>query len=322
MSLGASPDHATWLIVPVSMLAVMAAAVVQHHWVLGIALTPERAAMPLIVGGLFGAMLTRCRSLLVRLQAANEDLVEALASEEKARARAVQGLQRLQRLETVGSVIAELAHDFRGVLTSVIGQSELLDLDPGYRAQQSGRVLARAGRHGMGLVARLESVAADGSPESIGPVVLEDLLDGLTPYLRAKLGDDQALSVALSRGRTIVSGSSTGLEQVLLNLVANSAAAMADGDGGHVRITLDQSGDYAMLSVDDDGPGVPEPLRARILEPFFTTRSDSGGTGLGLHLVQRQITICGGTLTVGDSSLGGAAFLVRLPLAPPAEEAG
>ena len=114
------------------------------------------------------------------------------------------------------------------------------------------------------------------------------------------------------------------LEQVLLNLVVNAADATAsrsrvDGPGKidvHVVETIDeQDRSVGCLLVDDDGPGVPDHLRDRIFEPFFTSKAADHGTGLGLAISRRLVHGAGGTLTVDRSPDNGARFTVSLPLA-------
>lgn len=114
------------------------------------------------------------------------------------------------------------------------------------------------------------------------------------------------------------------LEQVLLNLVVNAADATAartrvEAPGRidlHIVESLDDEGrGIGLLLVDDDGPGVPDHLRDRIFEPFFTSKAADHGTGLGLAISRRLVQAAGGTLTVDRSPDNGARFAVSLPLA-------
>jgi signal transduction histidine kinase len=116
---------------------------------------------------------------------------------------------------------------------------------------------------------------------------------------------------AVSAGR--VRGEPRVLEQVVRNLLDNAAR---HGDS-QVAVGVAQSNGHVVLTVDDDGPGVPVPDRQRIFERFTrgdTGRArDDGGTGLGLALVRRVVDAHGGTITCEESPLGGARFAVTLP---------
>ncbi len=126
---------------------------------------------------------------------------------------------------------------------------------------------------------------------------------------------------ALSLGEVdLVSANRGRLGQMVTNLVLNAAQAMeAAGTYGEIRIITGKcadppgGGDGVLLVVEDDGPGVPEDLRERIFEAFFTTRTN--GTGLGLVVVRDIVTRYGGEIRVRDGSKPGARFEVRFPAA-------
>lgn len=108
------------------------------------------------------------------------------------------------------------------------------------------------------------------------------------------------------------------LEQVLLSLLKNAAQAISDmpGEPSDHRITVRsrREGHYAAIDVEDDGPGVPSDLRARIFEPFFTSREIGSGTGLGLSVSYAIIAKHHGSISLDTSYTNGARFTVRLPL--------
>jgi signal transduction histidine kinase len=101
------------------------------------------------------------------------------------------------------------------------------------------------------------------------------------------------------------------LRQILLNLALNAIEAAPEG--GHVRIAAAQQGDGVEIALEDDGPGVPEALRARVFEPFFSTKAKPGG--LGLAITRRLVEDAGGSIEVEDRAPTGSRFRVRLPVA-------
>ncbi|MFH2131133.1 MAG: PAS domain S-box protein, partial [bacterium] len=103
------------------------------------------------------------------------------------------------------------------------------------------------------------------------------------------------------------------IEQVLLSLISNAMTALEGEQGPKtIRITAEPVKNEVLIAVEDSGPGVPENLRQSVFEPFFTT--DKNGSGIGLSICQRIITNHGGSISVTDSPLGGAKFILSLPI--------
>jgi C4-dicarboxylate-specific signal transduction histidine kinase len=115
----------------------------------------------------------------------------------------------------------------------------------------------------------------------------------------------------------IVFGNAIRLEQVFINLLTNARDAISETDLKSISITCNQEGDSAVLVFEDSGKGIPPGLEERIFDPFFTTKQVGSGPGLGLSITYGIITDHGGTISVTRSSIGGAAFGIRLPLAGP-----
>lgn len=113
-----------------------------------------------------------------------------------------------------------------------------------------------------------------------------------------------------------VRGSAQQLEQVIMNLILNALQSLPSEDRGVSVITAyDNVADQVVVSVKDEGKGIPREIADRILEPFFTTRLDSGGSGLGLAISYSIIKEHRGTLEFESPAPGGATFTVRLPVA-------
>jgi signal transduction histidine kinase len=105
------------------------------------------------------------------------------------------------------------------------------------------------------------------------------------------------------------------LNQVFLNLIKNAAEAFPP-EGGSIRVSLRCDDDALVVTVADDGPGIPEGDVPLLFEPFFTTKAAGKGTGLGLSISRKIVVAHGGALEV-DSEVGrGSCFSVRLPLSP------
>ncbi len=113
------------------------------------------------------------------------------------------------------------------------------------------------------------------------------------------------------------------IQHVFLNLVVNAAQAVADaaksgGPRGHIRVSSRRAGNMIEIRVADDGPGVPEKIRAHVFDPFFTTKPAGKGTGQGLAICHRVVEHHAGRIEIEDHEGPGAVFVVRLPWAAPA----
>ena len=163
------------------------------------------------------------------------------------------------------------------------------------------------------------------------PVALDlnDVIMSLTPMLRRLIGEDIVISINCQVGIGVVIADPGQMEQVLVNLVVNARDAMPHG--GRIEIATEQvmldeqfpfSGDgdlragaYVLLSVSDNGNGIPPDLRGRIFEPFFTTKRVGQGTGLGLSTVFGIVKQSGGHISVTSEVGAGAVFTIHLPRA-------
>jgi len=117
---------------------------------------------------------------------------------------------------------------------------------------------------------------------------------------------------------TSIVADATGVGQFVMNLVSNAADALVEAkakgqcDDPRIRVHAAVTDGEVCFEVHDSGPGIPEALRTKILEPFFTTKPRGQGTGLGLAIVQRVVKQHGGRLQIARSdALGGARFAAR-----------
>jgi signal transduction histidine kinase len=108
-------------------------------------------------------------------------------------------------------------------------------------------------------------------------------------------------------------------QQVLTNLEQNAIEAAPDG-GGEVRVAGGVEGDRLVLSVSDNGPGIPADVQARLFTPFFTTKGPGRGMGLGLTIARRVVQSLGGSLQATSAPGAGAEFVVRVPRRQPRRE--
>jgi two-component system sensor histidine kinase FlrB len=225
-----------------------------------------------------------------------------------------QRLERQQRLGAMGEMSARLAHQIRTPLASALLYTSHLsrdDLTSSQRARFSGHCLARL-RH-MERQINDMLIFARGGQFQTEAVDLSALLTELVQTLEPALGERSTrLQVQdTSDGKALVYGNRDALLGALINLANN---ALEHGrEGGVLKIRLCPGQQEWELDFSDEGPGIPEHLRARIFDPFFTTRSD--GTGLGLSVVQSVALAHRGRIGVRPRAQGGSCFSLVLPVA-------
>ncbi len=227
-------------------------------------------------------------------------------------------LRRARVMETMGSLVAGVAHEVRNPLFAISAIVEALQAgDPSRRDFTEHSVQLRS------LVERLSRLMQDlldyGRPSELErvPTPLEGIARRAAASLAAQAAERQVrveLEVAKDLPSLHVDG--TRLEQVFVNLIANAIQHSPEGSTVRVGAGLDPGRVPACVrcSVEDEGPGITEDERARVFEPFFTRRK--GGTGLGLSIVQRVVEAHGGE--VAAASGPGGRFILWLPLDAPA----
>ena len=220
----------------------------------------------------------------------------------------------LERSEAIAQLTSGVAHDFNGVLFAILGRFELLRLkteDPAILAEidEIERTVQEAKR----LADRLRQ-ALKGGDASDQPVTVQPELGAIVATISRVLPSRVEFHAAIALPEspiTVITRRNT-LQQILLNLVANARNAI----GAHGRVQLGArllTDGRLELRVDDDGPGIPEADRDRLMEPY-ETGDDSDGVGLGLAICRRLAKEAGGDLRLDDSPLGGLAACVTLPV--------
>ena len=245
-----------------------------------------------------------------------EDMLQAL---DAARAETEATLVRQREF------VADASHELRTPLTSVLANLELLaEQVDGEDAQAAVASALRSSQRMRRLVADLLLLARADAGRSAPhrhvdlAQVLVEVAAELEP-LAERGGHHLTLA---AREPAAVDGVRDELHRLALNLIEN--ALRHTPSGTHVHAALGNAGDDVVLSVEDDGPGIPDEIRPRLFERFVRGRGDGGGgSGLGLSIVRAVATSHGGTVAIERGDLGGARFVVRLPQAgaPAAEPA-
>ena len=233
-----------------------------------------------------------------------------------------QRMVAMQRVDTLGALAAGIAHDFNNVLTGMLGAASGLadELGEGHPALGQVDLLRSAALRARSLVAHMLSFSRPGQ-EPMRWHSVQGLVQEALALLRPSLPPTVQLTVALAPAPLEAQADAAALIQVVLNLCLNALHALPDRTG---RITVTLSAQPAdvlsdtgparlLLSVSDTGCGIEPALQERIFEPYFTTRAQSGGTGLGLATVQHVVQSHGGHVSLRSQPGHGSTFEVHLP---------
>ncbi len=225
-------------------------------------------------------------------------------------------IHQIEKLSAMGSLLAGVAHELNNPLAILLTQASLLKetaRDEGVR-KRAERIEAAATRSGR-IVKSFLAMARQ-KPAQREPIALNDLVEAaleMTAYGLRSAGIE--VTRMLDAALPPIEADRDLVGQVIANLVINAQQALADRPMPR-RITVGtrRQGGFAVLEVMDNGPGVPDSLRARIFEPYFTTKAVGVGTGIGLSICRQVAEEHGGSIAVEDRPEGGAVFRVMLPL--------
>ncbi|HRE47800.1 MAG TPA: GAF domain-containing protein [Aggregatilineales bacterium] len=246
-----------------------------------------------------------------------DDLERSLSDLKSAQASLVQAA----RLSTMGQLAAVVAHQINNPLATVIGDSDLLleDLAEDSPYREGVQAINRAGKRAHGVVKRLLSTARkeaqDDSMQWINvPQTIQNTLDLIGLHLERR---NIRLALDLDTSPVVARATPGHLEDVWLNLLLNGRDALAGKAGATLTMQTRRSEDDDMLfviTISDNGMGIPAEIQAQIFEPFYTTKPPGEGTGLGLYVCKQIIEACGGTIRL-ESRLGeGTTFEITLPV--------
>src|SRR5260370_19833316 len=248
------------------------------------------------------------------------DLTQRVAAEEQ--------LRQAQKMEAIGQLTGGIAHDFNNVLTVITGTIEIL-------------AEAVAAKPNLAAITRLISEAADRGAELTGHLLAFARKQPLQPHetdinrlivessrlMRPALGEHVEIVSKLSASLCEALVDPGQLSSALLNLAINARDAMPDGgkltletknvsfDADYAAANDVQAGDYVMIAVSDTGSGIPEAIRDRVFDPFFSTKEVGKGTGLGLSMVYGFVKQSGGHIKVYSEEGYGTTFRLYLPQA-------
>jgi len=237
-------------------------------------------------------------------------------------------LRQAQKMDAIGQLAGGVAHDFNNLLTIITSYSELAldDVDADGPVHAKLQEILLAARRAAELTRQLLAFSRK-QPQALRLLDLNEILASIAKTLPRLIGEDIQFSFTPGHNLGKVRVDPVQIEQVLMNLAANARDAMPQGGTLRVEtsdIFLDdryvhskgavvQPGRYALITITDDGPGIPPEHLPHIFEPFFTTKPLGAGTGLGLATVYGIVKQNKGFIWAYSEPSMGAVFKIYLP---------
>jgi PAS domain S-box-containing protein len=234
-----------------------------------------------------------------------------------------QQLLQAQKMEALGRLAGAVAHDFNNVLTVIGGHAELLARQlAGSPAARGTEHIREAATRAAALARQLQMFGRGAGTEGVA-LDLNAVLLELQPLLVRVLGHEIRMDLDLETELMSTRCAPAAIEQIAMNLALNAKDAMPGGGrlivrtenvelAGDARPGL-EAGRYVLLTVADTGTGMEAAVAARAFEPFYTTKGDRGGSGLGLSTVYSLVRQAGGAIDLRSEPGAGTTFRIWLP---------
>lgn len=244
-------------------------------------------------------------------------------------------MQHSSRLEALASLVGGVAHDFNNLLTVLIGNLSLIAEEFRDRPETFAKLKSSrdAATRGSDLIKRLLGFAGAEELET-SAIDPSEVIRKVVPLIGSALGKRVRLTTELDSGAGSVSANVALLESVIVNLAVNARDAIS----GHGTVTIScsrlslderraakrglEAGDYMRIRVADDGAGIRPELLERVFEPFFSTKHDRGGTGLGLSMVRSFARQLGGRAAIRSEPDKGTVVSLWLPVTEDTTDTG
>jgi two-component system NtrC family sensor kinase len=280
-----------------------------------------------LLTALLSVMILLAGSVMLQKAAREHATLERLVEETTRRQQAEASLQQGQKMEALGRLTGGVAHDFNNLLTAIMGSLELLQkhvTEP--RPRRLIDTARQAAQRGAQLTAQMLAFSRK-QEVAVRAVDVNATIQGTTDLLNRAIGPAVQVRHRLAENAWHAMADPVQLEIALLNLAMNARDAMPRGGqltiatecvtigSGEPRGPALTPGDYLRVSAIDTGEGMSEEVRARALEPFFTTKGTGKGTGLGLSMVFGFASLMGGTVTLESTPGAGTTVSLYLPRA-------
>jgi two-component system OmpR family sensor kinase len=226
--------------------------------------------------------------------------------------------------------IGDAGHELRTPLVSVRGYAELYRMGALQDEEQVGQAMERIEKEAIRMTSLVEDLLAlarldERRPLKLAPLGLNQLAADAALDTRAQ-DPDREVTVLSDPSDPVVTGDEHKVRQVMTNLIGNALRYSPEGTPLEISVSSVPERGIGVFEIIDHGEGIPEQFRSKIFDRFWradnSRNRETGGSGLGLSIVQSIIAAHGGTVSAHETPGGGATFRVELPLAGSTPAAG
>ena len=238
-------------------------------------------------------------------------------------------LRNAQKMEAIGTLAGGIAHDLNNILSPVLGYSEMtmMDVPPESKAYKHSEKIQKAALRAADLVSQILSFSRSGEEEK-RPIKIHPVAKEVIKLLKGSIPSTIKITDNIDRNCGNVEADPTQIHQIIMNLCTNAFHAM-EKTGGELTVSLKETplsekilkehpnltlNNYLVLEVSDTGCGIDEKIQERIFDPYFTTKKEGKGTGLGLATVYSIVKSYNGAIAIKSSLSKGTVFTIMLPV--------
>ena len=215
-----------------------------------------------------------------------------------------------ERLVAIGAMAAGILHEVRNPVNAILNAARVLDSSPGPSSELTKKmcaVILDGAERLSGVTTALDTHTRPAEENGLHDVEIKAGLEATLRLLEHRLANVTVQRDYRTDGH--VQGNAGQINQVLLNIIDNALRSGA----GEILVGVERVADSVVTRIEDNGPGIPDDVASRVFDPFFTTRPNGSGTGLGLHISRQIVEEHSGSITLSKSENGGTVFTVTLP---------
>lgn len=300
----------------------------ENDWIISVQMDYDEIASPIreallntiIISAIVLILLTTMvASMLIsdrkqRLLSLEANHHQELSDSWQALVNSEERLRHAQKLETLGTLTSGIAHEFNNLLTPILGHSEIAmgSIDPSVEGYDNIKEIHHTAEDAKTIIEQLlRYTRTEESQTQFCTFNLNDVIRDCHKLIRPIFPTRIKMDMDLCED-AYVFGHQKQIQQVLINLITNAAHAIGSNEG-RINIRVDMVEDNIVCCVSDNGAGMTLETLEKIFEPYFTTKPDTQGSGLGLYIVKHIMASHGGSIEANSTTGKGSTFILYFP---------